>query len=116
MDRKQTEREPKEFEQLIHNQIHCKLNKKAHIDAIFIEIGQWSSKRHSYNTNSYWYKENIKLLVYGNEKMQFYFNKEKLLQWIKDHPERIGEYREGQTRGISLSLNESLKMADMVIK
>jgi hypothetical protein len=95
---------------------HYKYNAHAHNDGIFIEIGQWHKQRRCYPTNSYWFSNDVKLLVYGNEYVQYYFKKDKLWRWISEHTERVGEYKNGQTRGISLSLNEANKLADLIVQ
>lgn len=104
------------FLKAIADSTHYKYNSSVHKNGIFVELAQFNRKRQSFPTNSYWYKDDIKVLVYGNEKMQFYFLKDKLLKWIQEHPERVGVYLDGKVKGISLSLNESFKMADMVVK
>lgn len=114
-DRKETEARHKEFVEYVQGTQHFKLNSKAHIDGLFIETRQYRPKTGHWALNGYWSNPAIKVLVFGSEKIQFYFNKEKLLTWMNEHSERIGEYN-GNVRGISLSVGESIKLADMVIK
>lgn len=113
-NRKETEARHKEFKEYVRNTQHFKLNSKILKEGIFIETRQYNKTRNHWSLNGYWTNPAIKVLVFGNEDLQLYFNKNRLWHWLKDNYERIGEY--GNVKGVSLSIRESMNLADMIIK
>lgn len=116
MNKAKTTKQHEEFVDTVLSTIHCKLNSRAQVDGLMIEIGQYNRAVGDFKTNGYWYNENVRVLVLGNDKIQYYFDKNKLWDWIVENKDRIGVYLNGSVRGISLSIKESHAIASMVIK
>lgn len=111
-----TKQKHENFVEQVNRSMHCKLNSNAHKDGLIIEIGQYSKMIGDYKTNGYWYNENVKVLVFGNDKIQFYFKKDRLWDWIVENKHRISHFLDNKVKGISISIKEAHMLSDMTIK